>query len=198
MKKTLFLLAFLSITICFAQQPRNGQRPPQGKTNKQGGKREMPKLESSKLAGIFEYNAKKVLKKLKLKSKDSISKVIVKQLELYNIEIRNIKLANTNLFEGLDIVANQNMEAAIKNRDRETVMQTMMMVKEKLEPIQEKVKTEEVKLNTIFANALSEDLNKKWLTYQKSIKEKLKPARPEGGNRKDRPNTRPSRLGNRR
>lgn len=195
MKKIIFLFAFLTITICFAQQSRGGQRPPQGQTNQQGGQKEIPKLESAKIAGIFEYSSKKVLKKLKLKSKDSVSKILVKHLELYNIEIRNIELANKDLFEGLDEIANQNMEAAIKKRDRDAVMQNMMMVKEKLGPIREKIKAEEEKLNTAFAATLTEDINKKWLEYQKSIKDKLKPARKGSGDERDRPNARATRGG---
>ena len=188
MKKVIVLIVLFQLTFSFAQG-RGGAR--------QQGNMKIPKFESAKVAGIFQYDSKKVLKKLKLKEKDSLATLVKKHLETYNSEIEIIGNANKDLFEGLDVIVNQNMKAAIQNRDRAALMETRTMTIEKIKPVKDKVKIHEVQLNSAFEALLNEAQNKKWLSYQKSEKEKLAPKmkRPDG---RDRPNSSGRRPGGQR
>jgi len=185
MKKLLFLFVLLQFSLCFAQRPNGGRRGNNntGQATKQPS---TPKFESVKVAGILKYDAKKVLKKLKLKKSDSISKVVTSHINIYNTEIEKIKATHKDLFEALDIVVNQNMEAAIKTRNREGMQETRKMIDEKLNPIREDVITHQNQLNSSFETILKEEQNTKWLEYQKSQIAKLRPKR-RGNDARNRP-----------
>lgn len=197
MKKLIFLLIFLQLSICFAQRSNGGRRGG-GNDVQTSEKREIPKFEAKKAAGILEYKTKKVLKKLKLKNSDSISKAIAIHIESYNTEINKIKIINKDLFEGLDVVVNQNTEAAIRNKNREVMQETRKMTEEKLGPIRNEIKTHQEQLNSSLESILTEKQNKKWLTYQKTEREKLRPKKPQGNNARKRSNNGSGQQGRRR
>ena len=137
------------------------------------------------------------MKKLKLKKKDSLAALVEAHIAKYNSEVELISNANKDLFEGLDIIVNQNMKSAIQNRDRKALMETRTMIVEKIKPIKDELKIHEEKLNLALEELLSEEQNKKWLSYQKFQKEKLEPqiGRPDG---RGRPNSGGRRPGGRR
>ena len=187
MKKIIFLIAFLQLSVCFAQRPIGG-RGSGTNIDKTSKRKEMPKFEAAKAAGILVFESKKILKKLKLKKNDSISELLNTHVDNYNKEIENIKITNKDLFEGLDLVVNQNMEAAVSNKNRKVMHETRRMIKEKLDPIRVEVQTHQDKLNALLEPIFTEAQNTKWLSYQKSEKEKLTPKRPNRSNAKNRPN----------
>ncbi|WP_296317807.1 hypothetical protein [Winogradskyella sp. UBA3174] len=184
MKKVILFLVLLQLTVSFAQRPNGGLG---GNTRQASAGQERPEFESTKVAGFIEYDSKKVLKKLKLKKGDSIVKQITVHINTYNAKITSIKLENKELLEGLDIVVNQNMETAMKTRNRELMGTTMKMVQEKLKPIRDKIKAQDDELNVFFEQSLTDDQNKKWLDYQKSEREKLMPKRRRGNDARNRP-----------
>lgn len=196
MRNLIVLLVFLQIGVCFAQRPNGGRRgnPNAGQA---GANREMPKFESEKVAGIFEYNAKKVVKKLKLKKSDSIMNQVMSNIEDYNSKINMVKTENKALLEGLDIVVNQNMETAIKSKNRELMMETRKLIEEKLKPIRDEVKTHRDNLDTSLESILTEEQNTKWLDYKKSELEKLRPKR-RSNDARNRPDDVTQRSGRRR
>ena len=185
MKKLIFLFVFVQISFAFAQRP--GGRGGNQNGGQASGGQEKAKFEATKVAGIYEYVSKKVLKKIKLKKGDSISEKVIQSIEVYNSQINKIKLANKDLIEGLDIVVGQNIEAAMKNRNRELMRETMSMVQEKIEPIRIQVKKHQDALNVSMGSFLTEDQNEKWLNYQKSELEKLKPKRGKGNDARNKP-----------
>jgi len=189
MKRIILIAILFQFTLSFSQS--------RGVVSPRSGRMEIPKFESVKIAGIFEYDTKKVLKKLKLKQKDSIAKSVKEHVTLYNSQIKIIEASNKDLFEGLDIIVNQNMKSAIQNRDREALMGIRKMTIEKLKPVRDQVLEEETKLNTAIETLLSEEQNKKWLSYQKFQKEKLQP-KLKKPNSKARPNSSSGRPGGRR
>ncbi|BAO76998.1 hypothetical protein [Winogradskyella sp. PG-2] len=195
MKKVIFLFLFLQVSNGFAQRP-NG-----GRGNQNGGQRstgqERPKFEAAKVAGLIEYSSKKVLKKVKLKKNDSIVEKVIKSIETYNSEISKIKSKNKDLFEGLEIVVNQNMEAIMKNRNRELMQETRKMIEEKLNPIRNEVKTLQDNLDGSMEAVLTEEQNTKWLDYKTSELEKLQPKR-RGNDARNRPDDMNGRSGRRR
>jgi len=158
----------------------------------------MPKFEAAKVAGILEYESKKVLKKLKLKKNDSISKVLTTYIDAYNTEIKKIKTSNKDLLEGLDLVVNQNMEAAVRNKNREVMQETRKMIKETLDPIRAEIKTHQDQLNSSLEPILTDAQNTKWLSYQKSEKEKLIPKRPQRSDARNQPGNGSRQQGRRR
>ncbi len=191
MKRVIVLLVLFQLTFSFAQgRGRGGGQ-------QQRGNMKIPKFEAAKVAGIFQYDSKKVLKKLKLKKKDSLAMSVEAHLATYNSEIEFIANANKDLLEGLDVVVNQNMKSAIQNRDRAALMETRKMTIEKIKPIKDEIRKHEKKLNLALEALLSEEQNKKWLSYQKFQKEKLEPklSRPDG---RDRPNSGSRRQGGQR
>lgn len=177
MNRIILIVVLFQLTFSFSQD--------RGGVSSQKGGMGIPKFEAVKVAGIFEYDTKKVLKKLKLKKKDSVTESVEKQITVYNVEIKAIETANKDLFEGLDIIVNQNIKSAIQNRDRETLMGIRKMTIEKLQPVRDQVLAEETKLNTVLKTLLSEVQNEKWLSYQRFQKEKLEPKikRPDGRGR---------------
>ncbi|WP_430468481.1 hypothetical protein [Winogradskyella ouciana] len=196
MKKLILLLVFLQIGVCFAQRPNGGRRGNPNAGQATAG-REMPKFESEKAAGILEYDAKKVAKKLKIKKNDSIADDVRAHIETYNSKIDKIKTENKDLFEGLDIVVNQNMEAATKNRNRELMQETRKMIEEKLKPIRDDIKTHQDNLDTSLETVLSEEQYSKWLDYKESELKKLMPKR-RGNDARNRPDNLNGRSGRRR
>ena len=194
MKKIILLFAILQMSYSFAQRPNGGRRGGGGQSTQSS---EIPKFESAKIAGVLEYSSKKVLKKLKLKKSDSITENVTGYIEDYNKEVNRIERQNKDLFEGLDIVVNQNMETAIKNRNRELMMETRKLIEEKLSPIREEIKVQQDSLDTSLKAILTEDQNKKWLDYKKSKLEKLRPKR-KGNDARNRPDNLNGRSGRRR
>jgi hypothetical protein len=197
MKKLIVLLMFLQVSVCFAQRPNGGRRG-NGNSSQPSQQRETPKFEASKIAGILEYQPKKILKKLKLKKKDSTAIAVMEYIDAYNAEIKKIETANKDLFEGLNIVVNQNMEAAIKNRNRELMQETRKMIEENLAPIRVEINTHQNNLNTSLESILTEEQHTKWLSYQKSERANLIPKRRSGNDARNRPDDASRKSGRRR
>ena len=185
MKKLLFIFVLLQLSISFAQRPNGSGRG--GNAMQMSGKQERPKFESAKIAGFIEHSPKKVIKKLKLNKKDTIAKALTSYLDAYNKKITNIKIKNKDLLEGLDIVVNQNMETAMKSRNRELMQSTMAMVQEKLNPIRDEIKLHDDALNVFFEALLTEEQYKKWSDYQKSERQKLMPKQRATNDARNRP-----------
>lgn len=191
----LFCLTIVGTT--YAQRPNGGRRGAGAAAGQAGAEREMPKFESQKVAGLFEYNAKKVLKKIKLKKSDSIAIEVTGKIDAYNAKVNKIKADNKDLFEGLDIVVNQNMETARNNRNRELMQETFRMIEEKLKPIRDEIKVHQEELDVSLESLLDEDQNEKWLDYKKSELDKLRPRR-SGNDARNRPDNLNGRSGRRR
>ncbi|MCA0153937.1 hypothetical protein [Winogradskyella vincentii] len=185
MRALIFLLVFFQSAYVYAQPPGGGRR---GNSNQSqnSGAREVQKFESQKMSGIIEYDSKKTIKKLKLKKSDSVASIVVAKIENHNLQMNKINTENKDLFEGLDIVVNQNMEIARSTQNRELMRETMTMVREKLQPIQEQIRSDEEELNNQLKALLNEDQNEKWLKFQKAEKEKIMPRR-RGDDARNRP-----------
>lgn len=190
-----FCLAIVGTT--YAQRQNGGRRGGGAAGGQSSATREMPKFETQKVAGLFEFSAKKVIKKLKLKKADSLAIEVTSYIEAYNANINLIKTDNKDLFEGLDIVVNQNLETARNNRNRELMQETFRMVEEKLNPVRDEVKVHQNQLDASLQEILSEDENEKWLEYKKSELEKLRPRR-SGNDARNRPDNINGRSGRRR
>lgn len=186
MKVLFSILLFVQISILVAQRPGGG-RGGNFNQNQNTGTRVVQKFESQKFAGILEYDAKKTLKKLKLKKSDSVASFVISEIDKYNQQVKQIGIDNKDLFEGLDIVVNQNMETARSSQNRELMRETMGMVREKLNPIREVLRSKEEILNNNLSTHLSEEQQEKWLKYQKDEKDKIMPKRRNGNDARNRP-----------
>ena len=173
-----FCLAMVSTN--YAQRQNDGRKGG-GLTNGQSDTtREMPIFESQKVIGLFEHNAKKVIRKLKFNKGDSHGLEVTSHIEAYNTNFSQIKTDNKDFFEGLDIVVNQNMETARNTRNRELMQETIRMVEKKLKPFRDEVKVHQDQLDVSLEDVFYEDENKKWFDYKKSKLEKSRSRR--GGN----------------
>lgn len=105
--KRLFLITLLFANFGFyAQGQRGGNRGgrPHQNQNRQGGEqREIKEFKASDVAGIFYYDIKKVIKKIKVKDKETQNKV-KKALKDYNFKVKEIAFLNSEKFNDLDEV----------------------------------------------------------------------------------------------
>ena len=177
---TLFFVCFSSVLL--AQRP-GGQNPSSIKVP------DSAQFKAEKMAGIHNYDIDKILKKLKIKKADSTALPVKAALTNFNEKLAQIGLINKDLFEGLDVVVSMNIKTAVKYKNRETIMSTMKMAIEKLEPIVLEVKQKEKELNETLEKVLPTSKFDKWKKYQKAEREKRLPKIGErtNGNRR-RPN----------
>lgn len=183
MKKIIFI-NFLFLTIYFNAQPPNGSGSMMRSPNRDLNTNEKPReFNASKVAGIFYYNIKKTLKKLKVKD-NKLEATIGNYLKDYNNKVQNLALLNTEKF----LVLNELMKnsRSFQNRDETNANEThtgkvnmRQQIRTVISPVRKEIKTFEYDLNTNMEVILSEKQFNKWLKYQKSIKDDLKPTRQQ-------------------
>ena len=178
MKHTLLiLLTFLTYTL-FAQRPGGGRGGMQQGQNPQQERTQKPKeFKTSDVLGIFYYDIVEVIKKTKVKEENKQYSV-KKALQNYNFKIKEISFLNAKKFADLDLLVN----STFKGNDRESMMEMRKKVDKVVHPIREDIHEYEKELNSTFKTLLSEKQLKKWLKYQKKIKESLQPKKAEKSN----------------
>lgn len=193
--KKLFYFIILLVNLSFYAQPSGGgQRG--GRQNQEGQQnKESKKFKANEAAGLFFYDIKKVLKKIKIKdkiAKDSVTKL----LKNYNFEIREISRLNANKFKDLNTIVNAGIAYRKNSENKSSKSNKNLGIRKKIQeiirPIRQEVRENELKLNEDLAVILSEKQHKKWLKYQKTKKDKLKPKKAQRNN-----NQRENNRGNR-
>ncbi len=188
--KNLILIAFLFLTTVFCAQRSNGfggSRSPQNQNRSFTANNKAKEIKSANLAGVFYYDVKSVIKKIRVKDKD-LKDSVAKALKDYNFKTKEIELLNADKFKALDILmksrinsnATQSAKKASETNNPREFRKTMVKI---IRPIQQEIKENEIDLNVTLAKLLSEKQNKKWLKLQKSKKEKLQPKRPQNNRR---------------
>lgn len=188
MKYIIILVLFTSSCI-YAQRGGGMGRGQQQNQNMQPGAREIKEFKASDVAGIFYYDVKTAIKKIKVKDKELKNKV-TKILRDYNFKIKEIAFLNTDNFKTIDVLMKSNSannrngrQQNSNNQQPREVDSLRIKVREIIRPIKRNVHENEEVLNESLASILSEKQNKKWLKFQKSEKEKITPQRPENNNR---------------
>ena len=185
--KKIFCFAILLLHLSFyAQPPRgngNGRRTQQNQQRVQN--RTPKKFKASEVAGLFFYDIKKVVKKLKIKD-DNKKTSFSKLLRDYNFKIKEIKLINADKFKKFDKLVNAEMQLRRNSGNHRTKNDDNGGIREKVQefirPIRQKVREKENSLNEDLAKILSKKQNKKWLKLQKNKKDKLKPKKTQTNN----------------
>lgn len=183
MNKILFIALILFSSICLAAPQRGGMggRSPQNNTG-QPEARAIKAFDASEVAGIFYYDISKVVKKLKIKD-DVVATQVRKSLRNYNFKVKEIALINKQNFDDLNAImktartANR-PDVTIENNSQNNNPNIREKVGGIIRPIRVKISTLEETLNAELAAVLSEKQDKKWIKYQESIKEDMKPKRP--------------------
>ena len=192
MRKIFLFTVLFSCFSFFAQGQRGGNgggRSPQNQNRQGGEEREVKEFNASDVAGIFYYDIKKVIKKLKVKDKKTQNKV-KKALKDYNFKIKEIAFLNSDKFNGLNEVmktlkgtdrrqGNRNDDNDLENpvtNKREGIRGKIQNI---IRPVRNEIRGHEEILNETLENVLSEKQNMKWIKYQKKQKEELMPKRPE-------------------
>ena len=131
----------------------------------------IPEFKSKIAAGVFLYNEKKVVKKLKLSKKNKIIKNKVSQsIRNYNTRIDSIALNNSDYFKKLDLI----VKTARKSNKNKVFNKPSSQIQEQLKPIRFEVTKIEKELNLTLKTLLSDKQYEKWLKHQKTKKkEKL-------------------------
>jgi hypothetical protein len=187
--KFLIVLLFTSVFI-YAQ--RGGGGMGRGQQQNQNGQqsRVVKEFKTSEVVGIFYYDVEKVVKKIKVKNEDLKAKVS-KALRDYNFKIKEISLLNADNFEAIDILMKSNrgnnrgarqQNNTDNNQQVKPVDSLRIRANIVIRPIRREVNNNEAILNETLEGILSEKQNKKWLKYQETQKEKLKPKRPQRNN----------------
>ena len=189
MKNTVIIAFLLLTTLINAQPPgdRRGRQP-----NRNSGEKQVRVFNASDIAGIFYYDVKEVIKKVKIK--DAALKASVrKALKDYNSKIKEISFLNSENLKALnafmksnkDFRRNRNRNADFSDEKNEDSNKTSEKdeIREKINkvirPIRKDIKDNEIILNEGLKSLLSEKQNKRWLKYQKQQKDKLKPKRQQ-------------------
>ena len=188
MKKIFYFIILLLNFSFYAQRSGGGQRG--GRQNQQTQQnKETKKFKTSEVAGLFSYEIEKVVRKLKIKDENKKASVI-KLLSDYNFEIKEILLINADKFKDFDRLVNTEMQSRRNSGNEKTNKDKNGGIREKVQklirPIRQKDRKKEIRLNEDLAKILSKKQNKKWLKYQKTKKDKLKPKRPQANNNQGR------------
>lgn len=188
MKNSFLIFLLFATPLINAQRGGGGMgRGQQQNQNGQSGNREIKEIKAADMAGIYYYDVRKVIKKLKVKD-DKLKASLTKALMDYNFKVKEIALLNADNFKALDILLKSRRSSRRmpsesnddQTNNQDDFRQTMGKI---IRPIRTKLNDNELILNEIFQNLLSEKQNKKWLKYQISEKEKLMPQRPDRNNR---------------
>tara|TARA_R110001606_G_C15270356_1_gene639409 strand:+ start:119 stop:739 length:621 start_codon:yes stop_codon:yes gene_type:complete len=183
--KNIFLFTLLVTSFGFyaqGQRGNGGGRPPQNQNGQKGEQREVKEFKASDVAGVFYYDIEEVIKKIKVKDEATQYKVKT-VLKDYNFKIKEIAFLNSQKFKELDIVmesmqGSQNRRPENNdNNDGETEKESPLREKvdKVIRPVREEINQNEELLNETLTAILSEKQLKKWVKYQKKIKEELAP-----------------------
>ena len=201
MKKIVFIATLLISSLIYAEPQRGGGM--RGRTSQDNDRqpeaRKIKEFSAAEAAGIFYYDVPKVLKKLKIKD-NAIKAQVRRSLRTYNFKVKQIALLKKENFEDLNAIMKTARSAnrsntSFENNNQDKGPNVRQKVGEVIRPIRTKIITLEETLNDSLIAVLSEKQNKKWIKYQKDIKEDLKPKRP---NRNQNNNSRNQRRGGQR
>jgi len=165
------VIVLLNSFLVLSQQRRNHQ---QNSQRGQQNKMTPAKLKPENMVGILMYDTKKVLKKLKIKSKKE-RVIVIRLLKKHNNSNREIKVFNQETFTAAKTFLKTKREEAKQHQDFSVFKEARVKVKKMLLPIRKKVTFERNRLNKSMQKVLSEKEYKKWLKYQKKELKNLKP-----------------------
>lgn len=182
--KKIFFNAFLSFSSLLYAEPQRGggMGGRNSQINSQPEVRKIKEFNAAEVAGIFYYDVPKILRKLKIKE-DSVATQVRNSLRTYNIKVKEIAFLNKENFEDLNAImktarsANRINTGFAKNNQNNGI-NLRKKVSELIRPIRSKIITLEENLNKSLNAVLKEKQLKKWIKYQKGIKEAMIPKRP--------------------
>jgi hypothetical protein len=189
MKNILLLAVCFFALVSVNAQRRDGGENPQGRQGGQGNQtREMPEFNASNVAGILKYDNVLVAKKLKVKE-DSVKKSIHQALSKYNNEIDEIAVLYKDSLDAVNLLMNTAAKDAMRNGNREMMQNLRRVVQQKIKPVRERVKKNEMTLNESMKVVLVEKQYEKWMKFQRAEKRALNPRQNQDGGAGDtRPN----------
>jgi hypothetical protein len=128
-----------------------------------------PDFNAEKAAGIFQYDIKKVIKKLKI-TDDSVKVKVSGIINKYNSKMYELSMIHATSFQELEAEFDRNIQIAMRNQDRSKMYGVRAKIQRIIPPIRIQVLDEEKLLNHAMAGLITEKQNKKWLRYQNNKK----------------------------
>lgn len=125
---------------------------------------QLPDFNALERAGIEKYDSEKVNKKLKV-TEEELKGQITRHIQVYNQEMENLLLLNSNKLKDLEREFNRNVKIAIQNRDRSQMNGIKKKIEKIIPPIQLEVQKYKEQLNIDLKRVLNEKQYKKWLKY---------------------------------
>jgi len=188
MKKILLILiTFLTFNL-FAQHQGGRGRGRQNQNTEQETTQKVKEFKASDVAGIFYYDEDEIIKKIKVKEKDT-QYLVKKAIQNYNFKIKEISFLNSQKFTELNVVVNS-MSKVKGDESNDKVRES---VEEVIRPVRKEVRDYQKELNSKLEEILSEKQDKKWVKYQKNKIESLQPKKNQN-NRKQSMSNRPARM----
>lgn len=181
--KKIFFNAFLLLSSLLYAEPQRGEMGGRNsQINSQPEVRKIKEFNAAEVAGIFYYDVPKVLRKLKIKD-NSVDTQVRNSLRTYNVKVKEIAFLNKENFDDLNAImktassANR-INTGSANNNQNNGINLRKKVSELIRPIRTKIISLEENLNKSLNAVLNEKQLKKWIKYQKGIKEGMLPKRP--------------------
>ncbi|WP_146190690.1 hypothetical protein [Polaribacter aquimarinus] len=187
--KHIFLTISLFLSTIFYVQAQGGRggRSPQNQNRQPRVESERKEVKASDLAGIFYYDVKSTLKKVKIKD-DDIKVKVSNALKKYNTKIKEISFLNSDKFKGINVLMKSLRENRTSNNGKANKNSDLRKkIGEVIRPIRKEIRAHEMVLNETLEGILTQKQIKKWLKYQKKEKDKLKPQRQERNKNRQQP-----------
>ena len=203
MKHILAVVFVLGISITYAQPGGGGGMGGMqqgGGMDQRGGMQqqqvEIPEFNAAQAAGIFKYDADKVIKKIKIKKDKNLIQNISRAIGTYNIKMDEIALLNKDNFDTLNVYVNTTLKS---KRGQKGSQQTASnndsrrgsddknndpkeLIKAKIDPAKAEVTKQEQLLNKTLEALLNKKQYAKWIKYQEKVKEEKQPKTPSKSN----------------
>lgn len=168
MKKYIFLLFVFTSFIAQSQfggmrNQRQRQLPQTQRTPPE------PNFKIERYIGIVIYDVEKAAKKSGVKLKSKEGKVFSSALTKYNKEIKDIRRINSFTLKSTKEKVESYQKVAQQTGDYSNQLMVQKEMGEKLKPIVETLKVEDMKLVKILKENLSEKQYNKWLKYSRKV-----------------------------
>ncbi len=142
------------------------------------------KFSAEKIAGLIEYDEDEIIKKVKVKDKNTQNK-IKNFVRNYNRQVLDLKLKYYKDLTDTDRYIQQKRKEAMLQKDFELMRQTRMEAREKLSPVRKESSQIQKELHENISSLLSIKQLKRWHKYIKQ-KNKTKNTQNNSFNRQGR------------
>ncbi|MDT0558818.1 hypothetical protein RM697_09170 [Ichthyenterobacterium sp. W332] len=207
MKYLILITGLLIFNFSYAQPGgqggRNGGGPPGGQMNRSQQQNEIPEFDAFKLAGVFSYDVKEAVQKIKIKKDKDLELKVIRTIVTYNKRMDELSLLNSQNFDSINIFMNTLIMDSRQRSNRggrqmnnrqnrnnedfrehkakkgDPIRNYVELSKDKIDIVRMEVLKEEEELNNQLKAILNDKQFNKWTKYQNKIRKELVPPKQE-------------------